>query len=123
MNKFLIIASIFVAWGFMVQCVSQKKASYDLPAAMSPTVRAEYVKQCDKGQILYEINCGPCHTKKVKGKKVIPDFSSEQLIGYELRISNPKHESQLSETSVTAEELGYIMTFLSYKTKNMAAKK
>ncbi len=123
MIKYSIIATIIASWLLLVACVSQKKPAYELPAAMSPAVREGYAKQCDKGKILYEINCGPCHTKKVRGKAIIPDFSPEQLVGYELRVSNAKHESNITESSVTAEELGYIMTFLSYKIKNPIPKK
>jgi len=50
-----------------------------------------------------------------EAKKLIPDFTPEQLIGYELRVTNPQHESNIPETTVSAEELGYIMTFLNYK--------
>jgi hypothetical protein len=84
----------------------------------SETVKAGFMQQCDKGQILYEINCGGCHTKTVRGKKVIPDFSPEQLKGYELRLTNSQHENKLTDESMTAEELGLIMTFLNYKKKN-----
>jgi hypothetical protein len=49
---------------------------------------------------------------------LIPDFTPEQLIGYELRVTNPEHESNIPEATVSAEELGYIMTFLSYKKKS-----
>lgn len=104
------------------QCTSQKKIQYDLPEAMAPNIKADYLKQCEKGRILYEINCAGCHTKKVNGKRIIPDFKPEQLVGYELRISNPSHESGIPETNVSAEELGLIMTFLSYKRKNTPVK-
>lgn len=73
---------------------------------------------CDKGLILYQINCGACHTKQVDGKDVIPDFSVQQINDYELRVLNPKHESDIPETTVTPEELSLIMTFLTYKVKN-----
>lgn len=73
---------------------------------------------CDKGLILYQINCGTCHTKQVDGKDVIPDFSIQQINDYELRVLNPKHESDIPETIVTPEELSLIMTFLTYKVKN-----
>ncbi len=53
-----------------------------------------------------------------KEKKVIPDFNADQLKGYELRLTNSQHEKKLTDESVTAEELGLIMTFLNYKEKN-----
>jgi hypothetical protein len=99
-------------------CKAQKKIAYEFPAEMKAPVRVEYEKLADKGQILWNINCAKCHNTKVKGKVVVPDFSLDQLRGYELRVANPDHESGIPETDVTAEELGLIMTFLTYKKKN-----
>jgi hypothetical protein len=120
--KQVFVISLFMSSIWTVQCTSQKSISYEFPEAMGQTVRADFIKQCDKGQILYEINCGGCHTKKINGKKVIPDFTPDQLKGYELRVTNAKHETHLTDESVTAEELGLIMTFLNYKKKNKAGK-
>lgn len=101
-----------------VACNSQKKVQYELPEAMLPHVKVEYTKRCDQGQILYDMSCGKCHTKIVKRKKIIPDFTSEQLIGYNLRVSNAIHESNMPDSLISEEELGIIMTFLTYKKKN-----
>jgi cytochrome c peroxidase len=99
-------------------CKTVQDVSYELPAAMVATAKIEYTKQCDKGKILYDINCAACHNSKDKRKEIIPDFTAEQLIGYELRVINSEHESGIPETSVSTEELGLIMTFLSYKKKS-----
>lgn len=99
-------------------CKAQKKIGYEFPEAMAAPVRAEYTKLADKGQVLWNLNCAKCHNSKVNGKTVVPDFTLDQLRGYELRVSNPEHESGIPETTVTAEELGLIMTFLIYKKKN-----
>ena len=107
-----------VCW---LQCSAQKKAkkvAYEFPEAMAAPVRASFEKECDKGQILYNINCAKCHMTTIDGKQYIPDFTQSQLVGYELRVLNPKHESEIPETTVTAEELGQIMTFLAYKKRN-----
>ncbi len=103
---------------FLMQCKAPHEISYELPDAMVPSAKIEYAKQCDKGKILFDINCAQCHTTIVKRKEIIPDFTLEQLIGYEIRVSTPEHESNIPETTVSAEELGYIMTFLSYKKKS-----
>lgn len=94
-----------------------KKAEYEFPAEMLPAVKVEYIKQCDKGQALYNMNCGGCHNVKVKGKIVVPDFRTDQLEAYVIRVSNPQHEGTMEETKVTAEELSLILTFLTYKKK------
>ncbi|MBA2612492.1 MAG: c-type cytochrome [Bacteroidetes bacterium] len=107
----------------LLQCQSQKKEQYELPEAMLPHVKVFYAEQCDKGQILYDLNCAKCHTSKVRGKKIIPDFTPQQLTGYTLRVANAQHEKNMPDSLVTEEELGIIMTFLSYKKKNTIAKK
>jgi mono/diheme cytochrome c family protein len=103
---------------FLAHCATQKKAEYELPEQMLPQVKVEYLKMCDRGQVLYNLNCAKCHTSRIHGKNIIPDFKPEQLKGYELRHINSRHENNLNDTTVTAEELGIIMTFLTYKKKN-----
>ncbi len=116
--KFTFFTQICIATLLIVACTSQKKIQYELPEAMLPHVKVEYVKRCDQGQILYNMNCGKCHTTVVKGREIIPDFKPEQLTGYTLRVSNARHESSMPDSLVSEEELGIIMTFLSYKKKN-----
>ncbi|MCB0397509.1 MAG: hypothetical protein KDD36_12695 [Flavobacteriales bacterium] len=51
-------------------------------------------------------------------KKIVTDFDESQLVGYELRISNARHEENLPDSTVTEEDLTLIMTFLRYKERN-----
>lgn len=99
-------------------CAVQKTIEPEFPDAMLPHVKAEYAARYDKGQILYNMNCARCHTTKQGRKLMVPDFRPDQLKGYELRIANAQHESNMPDTLVTEEELGIIMTFLMYKKKN-----
>lgn len=103
---------------FGIACKTQQKALYDFPPAMSVAIRTEFTKICDKGALLYNKNCARCHNSKVKGKIIIPDFTEEKLVGYTIRIANKKHEENMPDSIVSAEELGLISTFLMYKTKN-----
>jgi hypothetical protein len=115
----LTITLFFIAFSFCTVCVAQKnKVTYEFPPEMKDAVRADYIKQWEKGKVLYEINCAKCHNTVEKRRVIVPDFTPEQLRGYELRVTNAKHESEITETAVSTEELGIIMTFLSYKKKN-----
>ena len=96
----------------------KKKETYVFPDAMAQPIRDEYTRLCDKGKILYEINCEKCHTTVAKGKKIVPDFTEEQLGAYSIRVANAKHEENVSESNVSAEELALITTYLTYKKKN-----
>jgi mono/diheme cytochrome c family protein len=96
----------------------KQKEVYEFPEAMAQPVRDEYTKLCEKGRILYEINCAKCHTTLIKGKKIVPDFTEEQLGAYSIRVANPRHEERVSESNVSAEELALITTYLTYKKKN-----
>lgn len=118
MMKKSIYLQIVFSFLLLAACVSEKKVEYEFPEQMLPFVKTEYAKQCDKGQILYKLNCAKCHNQKVKGHKIVPDFKPEQLKGYELRVTNARHEQNLTDSAVTAEELGLIMTFLNYKKKS-----
>lgn len=104
--------------GFLIlvaaACASKKKMTYEFPAVMKENVKAEFLRQCEKGAVLYDINCAKCHNK---GRK-IPDFTPAQIYGYEIRLSNKQHESSIMPETVTTEELGYILSFLSYKKKS-----
>lgn len=113
-TRFIAISALLI----LTMCTAKRKVAYELPDAMLPHVKVQYAQQCEKGQILYDLNCAKCHSTKVKGKLIIPDFKEEQLKGYELRITNARHESSLPDSLVTEEELGLIMTFLRYKKKN-----
>ena len=113
-NKAILILTVLIT----SMCSTQKKVYYELPAEMLPHVKVVYEDRCAKGQRLWEASCEKCHTKKVHGKKIIPDFSSGQLSGYTLRVANKKHESNLPDSLVSEEDLGLIMTFLTYKKKN-----
>ncbi len=116
--KFCSVITYCLIIVFLMQCKAQADIGYELPEAMIASAKIEYAKQCEKGKILYEITCSQCHNMKEGRKKIIPDFTPEQLVGYELRIINPEHESGIPETAVSTEELGYIMTFLNYKKKS-----
>ena len=99
-------------------CKAKQEVMYDFPDAMLPHVKEQYKAQWERGKILWDQNCARCHNTKVKGKTIVPDFREDQLKGYELRIANARHESELSDSLVTEEELGVIMTFLRYKKRN-----
>jgi len=114
-----IITIIILSAGFLLQaCHTQKKTVYDFPPAMAANIQAEFTRLADKGSVLYDNNCARCHNIKVKGRTIIPDFSEEKLVGYALRVSNMQHETQMPDSIVTAEDLGLITTFLTYKKKN-----
>jgi hypothetical protein len=101
---------------------SRNKLAYEFPQEMKPDIKEHYTQQWKKGKILYEINCAKCHNTKVKGRVTVPDFTPEQLVGYEFRVKNQKHEANLTEESISPEELGMIVTFLTYKKKNKTRK-
>lgn len=110
---------MLAALNMVIGCMVHKdKSPYDFPAAMAADVRVDYYRQCEKGRILYANNCAKCHNTVVKGKTIVPYFSQEKLIGYALRESNEKHTSSMPDSIVTTEDLGLIMTFLTYKKKD-----
>jgi len=91
---------------------------YEFPEAMAQPVRDQFLVLCEKGRVLYNISCSKCHNTEVKGKTIVPDFTVEQLGAYSIRVANQKHEMNVSEENVSAEELALITTYLTYKKKN-----
>ena len=116
MKCYIIIAVVLIS--LSACAVSQAKLVYEFPNEMAEPVKAEFLKICEKGKILYDINCAQCHNIKKGRKEIIPDFTPEQLKGYEIRVSNAQHEENMPDEKVTAEELGLISTFLLYQKKN-----
>ena len=117
MNLFIKILFSVILTCFGLSGFAQKM-EYELPVEMSESVRSQYEVICEKGFILYNINCGSCHTKSVRRKKIIPDFEASKLAGYEIRVMNPQHTSHIEEDKLTPEELVLIVTFLNYKKKS-----
>jgi reverse gyrase len=121
MKKIILFILAFFA-AFVGIGVAQKKVvkavyTHDFPKEMVPHVKEAYTKLFEKGKILYGINCAKCHNTIVKGVEVMPEFTKEHLAQYELRLQNPKHEEELTEMRVNAEELQQITIFLTYYKK------
>jgi len=118
MTRTLSLAALFTLVMFLKSYTQGKPVpDYEFPAAMPKEIRAAYLKEFNKGKILYQINCGKCHNKTVKGKLIVPDFTPEQIANYELRLANPKHQESLIEDKLLPEELGQITIFFTYKKK------
>jgi len=98
----------------------KKKPAFALPAEMVPAVRVEYEKMCEKGRVLYEMNCAGCHNVKRGRLSLVPDFTQDQITGYSIRTGNATHVRTLSDEAITAEELALIATYLQYKTPSGA---
>jgi hypothetical protein len=98
----------------LILCACAQKY-YELPKEMPPKLKEEYTAMCDKGQKLYFMNCSKCHDQKVEGKTVLPDFQPEHFKAYSLRMQHARRATFLPDSLVSEEELGFIMTFLTYK--------
>lgn len=106
----------FIIAAGLIACVIQPKIQYyDFPSDIAEEAKVANRKMIEKGKILYDINCAKCHNKKVNGRIIIPDFTTEQLDSYSVRIRNEVHVSAIAENKVTAEELEAIQFFFTYK--------
>lgn len=94
----------------------EKPATY--PNGLSDSARKVFVADFQRGQVLYDLNCGGCHNMQVDGRTVIPDFSLPQLLDYEMRSQYPEHQDRVRESDVSVEELDDIQTFLHYRKRS-----
>ena len=113
---------LFISVLVISACSTQKKTVYVFSDAMSKPTQEEYERLSEKGRILYEINCASCHTKKVSGKTIVPDFTEEEMGAYSIRIANEIHEDKVSEALISAEELNLITYYFMFKQKNTPVK-
>ncbi len=99
---------------------NKKEPIFDYPEYInSDTGRATFVKEFNKGRIIYKQTCAKCHNVTKDGKLYYPDFSIPQLIDYEMRIQYPAHEDELKETNLSPLEFDWVVLFLQYKKKNL----
>ena len=118
-NKTVVLLSFIVAAG-LIACVAQPKIQYyDFPSDIAEEAKVANLKMIEKGKVLYNINCAKCHSKKLNGRIIIPDFTHEQLDSYSIRIKNETHVSVIPENKITAEELEAIQFFFAYKKPNV----
>ena len=59
-SKIIVSSLIFIIG---VACSGIRKMTYEFPTTMSESVKKEYIRQCEKGAVLYEISCAKCHTQ------------------------------------------------------------
>ena len=102
----------------IVECTTQKKIDYDIPQGLSETNQTEFVKQFSAGKTLYDLSCAKCHNTKVGRKKIVPDFSPQQLEKYNMKFRSPQHMNELKSRNVSDAELRQIFFYLKYKKKN-----
>jgi len=99
---------------------NKKEPIFDLPEYVdTDTGKTSFVKEFNKGRIIYKQACAKCHNVNKNGKLYYPDFSIPQLIDYEMRFQYPSHQDELKETNITVLELDWVVLFLQYKKKNL----
>jgi cytochrome c peroxidase len=116
MKKILLVMMM----GMGLSMCKSNKVIYDFPENMPTNIREQNLASCEKGRVLFEMNCAACHVKKEGKRSIIPDFTPEQLGNYEFRFLNKSHEDSLQENQLSQDDLIHIITFLTYKKKNEA---
>lgn len=109
----LITCTTFFAWA-----QKKSKTEYQFPVEMKPHVQEAFILEFNKGKILYGINCAKCHSSFEKKKEIIRQFTAEQFEAYKIRIANPDHEQSMTEEQLAPDELGLIITYLTYRKKD-----
>jgi hypothetical protein len=112
--KYIILFTVIFLFAFCSVSTAQKKVEFDYPEdSITDASKIAFVKQFNKGKILYSITCGKCHNMK----NIIPDFSLPQLMDYEMRMY-PVHMERLNDTKISDEEMQKVILFLRFKKKS-----
>jgi hypothetical protein len=120
--KLIVSTVIFVVCCItLIECTSQRRIDYELPAQISDENKKVFIKQFDEGKALYAMSCGKCHNTTVHRKEIVPDFSAQQLEKYNMKFRNPQHMNTLRDKNVSPEDLQQIFFYLKYKKKNPPA--
>ena len=114
-TKTICTISVLTVMLALQQCAGKKEVPFTYPKVVTAEMRPAFDEQFQRGHALYEINCSGCHTQVVNGKKVIPDFTRDQLIGYMLRMRYPSHRKPLHETFISRQELMDVELFLKHR--------
>jgi hypothetical protein len=110
--KYGLVICGFAFCFFFIQCTTQKKVEYDIPAHYGKEARENAIDWFEKGKILYKVDCAGCHGIYKKGKDSIPNFTKTQIDNYNAMYikGDPKNHSVAAKLS--PEQLYYILTFL-----------
>lgn len=111
MKKNYIIAA-FVSMVSIVQCSSEKKVAYNIDPSLPEPKKAELRANLEKGRLLFKQHCSECHGIYQKGKKGIPDFTSQEIKDYSVAYKALDKRNHAVAKKLLPEEMSMIITFL-----------
>ena len=109
--KKILITSIIL--GCVIACSTQQKfVMQDLPEGLTEEQKKTVLDNRELGMKMYKQNCAKCHGIFGKGKDSIPNFSKEQMDGYQkdFMAGDPKNHAVAAK--LTDAELDAILRFI-----------
>ena len=103
----------FFIIGCIVACSTQQKVvMQDLPEGLTDAQKKIVLDNRELGIKMYKQNCAKCHGIFGKGKDSIPNFSKEQMDGYQkdFMLGDPKNHAVAAK--LTEVELDAILRFI-----------
>lgn len=103
----------------LVKCKSPME-NYSIPVKLSKEDEKELLSSLKQGQSLFQVHCANCHVKKIKRKKLIPNFTGSMLNNYSksLITSTPEHKNTISPKQLKPDDLNKIITFLTFRKRD-----
>jgi mono/diheme cytochrome c family protein len=122
MNKKILTAFLFLSV-LLYECATQKPVVilYEFPENFTADQKDYFVKECEKGKILFQIHCAKCHGIFAKGNDSIPNFSKEELANYSIK--NMTRSTHDDSRKFSTDQLNSIVFFLQYKKSNFTHSK
>ena len=103
----------FFIIGCIVACSTQQKVvMQDQPEGLTDAQKKIVLDNRELGIKMYKQNCAKCHGIFGKGKDSIPNFSKEQMDGYQkdFMLGDPKNHAVAAK--LTEVELDAILSFI-----------
>ena len=88
---------------------------YIVPPNVQPEMVPAFTERCNKGKMLYDINCASCHGIFTAGKDGVPNFTQKQFDKYSTQYVLRDQVNHAVAFKMNPEDLAFVMDYLRYR--------
>ena len=114
--KFCKIIIVIICAIALIECTAHKKIEYNVPKSLPPEIRAIFLERCEKGRILFKLNCSGCHGIFTRGRDGVPNFTKDQIKSYSaVALIGRDSTNHAVAKKMSPQQIDYIVQFLSLR--------